>query len=345
MSVRFGTIPNLDGIVGPVPIEISVNDEVIGTAPMTPEQLQKFMERLPNPEKIYDSRTIQKFTSRKYILKKAAKYCPLPMLKYVHDFRVRRNRTIIVEPTLLTEFFDGKSRVTIEDLIANKENSVSPENKFFLCRTIRPPWIETAEVKMISTGLEGNVYLVVEDPEGKKTITMNLFNYPRRRMDDIIEEFPVGIVLAVSYPALMHQYMGSIITLNFSNDVYNECIEKNEKFGSLIKPSEEMIRKLYPNGIKWNSAIPTEYEKFVLDIHLAHQITSPDDWKHLGNVHFARKQSEESCIAYGKGLELEPQNIIRLSNRAAAYLQDNKYEQALQDANTVLEMDPNLWLN
>lgn len=339
MAIRFGPVPNLDGNDGPVPISIYINDELYRTAPMTAQQLKELMEEIPDPDKVYDSATIQEFTSRKYIMKKAAKYHPIPMSMYISYFGVR-DRKIIVEPTLLTDFFDQKSRVTIEDLITYAVESVTPENKYFLCRTIRPPWIETEEITMTSTGLSANIYLVVEDPEGKKTIAIELYNYPRRWLDDIIEEFPVGIVLAISNPQLMHQSMGSSIDLHFTNESYAELKQTNKKIGHLIIPSDEMIEKLYPNGLKWNSPIPSEYQKFVVDIQYAYHITTPDGWKKLGNVHYARKNFDEAGIAYGKGLEFDPKNVILLSNRAAAYVEQEKYGQALHDANEVLEIDP-----
>lgn len=134
--------------------------------------------------------------------------------------------------------------------------------------------------------------------------------------------------------------MGSSIDLHFTNESYAELKQTNKKIGHLIIPSDEMIEKLYPNGLKWNSPIPSEYQKFVVDIQYAYHITTPDGWKKLGNVHYARKHFDEAGIAYGKGLEFDPKNVILLSNRAAAYVEQEKYGQALHDANEVLEIDP-----
>lgn len=283
----------------------------MGTAPMTAEELKHFIEKLPDPDKIYDSATIDKFTSRKYVMKKATKYYSNPMSKYMRDFKGRRDRAIIVEPTLLTDFFEGKRQLTIEDLIANEakshsvksdgenshttksnvEESVATDETYFLCRTIRPPYIETKEVKITPTGLVANINLVVEDPDGKRTISIRLFDYMRRHMGDIIDEFPVGIVLAVSNPVLMHEYVGSSIGLHYTDEAYAELTSMNQHLSTLIIPSDAMIRQLYPNGLKWNSAIPVEYQRFVLDIQFAHQITTPDGWKKLGIGSRLRKRT------------------------------------------------------
>lgn len=68
--------------------------------------------------------------------------------------------------------------------------------------------------------------------------------------------------------------------------------------------------------------------------------TSIEDLKNKGNEAFGKENYEEAITYFTQALELDPNNHILYSNRSGAYAKLEKYEQALEDANKVLELKP-----
>jgi len=56
------------------------------------------------------------------------------------------------------------------------------------------------------------------------------------------------------------------------------------------------------------------------------------DWKNRGNQLFKEGDTTQALQAYSKAIELEPDNAIYYSNRAAAYTYNNEFDKAVDDA-------------
>ncbi|KAK6372251.1 hypothetical protein LTR64_004167 [Lithohypha guttulata] len=76
-----------------------------------------------------------------------------------------------------------------------------------------------------------------------------------------------------------------------------------------------------------------------------HRISSqpkmdPEAAKAAGNKFFKAKDYGRAVVEYSKAVEADPQNPTYLSNRAAAYMSDNKFQAALGDCLQASRMDP-----
>ncbi len=69
---------------------------------------------------------------------------------------------------------------------------------------------------------------------------------------------------------------------------------------------------------------------------------SATEWKEKGNILFKNKQFHEAAQYYSKSIELEPNNAVYWSNRAAAYLNDQKFKLALNDCIKACQLDSGL---
>lgn len=54
----------------------------------------------------------------------------------------------------------------------------------------------------------------------------------------------------------------------------------------------------------------------------------------------AKKDFNGAVMWYGKGLELDPKSHVLYSNRSAAYLSQNMAQQALEDAEMCVKLNP-----
>jgi len=69
-------------------------------------------------------------------------------------------------------------------------------------------------------------------------------------------------------------------------------------------------------------------------------LKTPAEWKNYGNKQFVLKQYTEAIRAYTKGLSMcNFQDLDMLANRAAAYINLERYTLALEDASAVLNAD------
>lgn len=62
--------------------------------------------------------------------------------------------------------------------------------------------------------------------------------------------------------------------------------------------------------------------------------------KEQGNVALASENYAEAIDIYTKAIQLDDKNHVLYSNRSAAYVKAGKYEEALQDANKTIELNP-----
>ncbi|KAF0979213.1 hypothetical protein FDP41_001556 [Naegleria fowleri] len=69
-------------------------------------------------------------------------------------------------------------------------------------------------------------------------------------------------------------------------------------------------------------------------------MSSAEDFKNQGNQALKEGKDEEAVKLYSKGLGVEPNHHVLLSNRAAVYLKLSKFHDALQDAIKCTEVQP-----
>eukprot|EP01129_Flabellula_baltica_P012597 TRINITY_DN5704_c0_g1_i1.p1 TRINITY_DN5704_c0_g1~~TRINITY_DN5704_c0_g1_i1.p1 ORF type:complete len:586 (+),score=169.19 TRINITY_DN5704_c0_g1_i1:23-1759(+) len=67
------------------------------------------------------------------------------------------------------------------------------------------------------------------------------------------------------------------------------------------------------------------------------------EYKNLGNAQLQQQNYEGAIEQYTLGIECDPTNHILFSNRSAAYHNLGKYQEALEDANKVIEINPQFW--
>ena len=69
-------------------------------------------------------------------------------------------------------------------------------------------------------------------------------------------------------------------------------------------------------------------------------MSTANDMKVKGNECLAKKDFMQAIEWYTKGIELEPNNHVLYSNRSAAYLSVKSYEQAIQDGDKCIQLNP-----
>jgi ankyrin repeat protein len=62
------------------------------------------------------------------------------------------------------------------------------------------------------------------------------------------------------------------------------------------------------------------------------QKAKADEFKAKGNVHFAKKESDDAIAAYSKAIECNPMDATFYSNRSATFMTTGQHEEALYDA-------------
>jgi len=63
------------------------------------------------------------------------------------------------------------------------------------------------------------------------------------------------------------------------------------------------------------------------------------EWKNKGNQLYQNNEIEKAIEAYGKAIQLEPENAIYHANRAAAYTFNNQYQKAVDDAQVAVKLN------
>ncbi|KAL8689199.1 MAG: hypothetical protein Q9224_004696 [Gallowayella concinna] len=66
----------------------------------------------------------------------------------------------------------------------------------------------------------------------------------------------------------------------------------------------------------------------------------PEECKAMGNKYFKNQDYVRAIAEYTKALSVEPQSATYLSNRAAAFISANRFEDALADSKQAQELDP-----
>ncbi|RUS35526.1 hypothetical protein BC938DRAFT_480333 [Jimgerdemannia flammicorona] len=105
----------------------------------------------------------------------------------------------------------------------------------------------------------------------------------------------------------------------------------------VLVPNEQVDGPLL-TGLRWSNAVSITYGPPVK------QQSRPrsgkiDDLQRRGNEQFIRKEYASAIDSYTQALELEPDDVALLSNRAHAHLQLQQFRKALQDAEAALKLD------
>lgn len=82
---------------------------------------------------------------------------------------------------------------------------------------------------------------------------------------------------------------------------------------------------------------PTCIERKMVTAEMRQQA---ENHKNLGNDHLAAKRDEEAVAEYTKAIELDPENYIYYSNRAAAFTMMKDYTSAVQDCLAAISLKP-----
>merc|ERR1719433_1485078 len=71
------------------------------------------------------------------------------------------------------------------------------------------------------------------------------------------------------------------------------------------------------------------------------------EWKVRGNELFSTDDIDGALAAYTKAIELEPENAVFYSNRAAAYTFKQEYAKGVEDAQKAIKLNhayPKAWI-
>jgi tetratricopeptide (TPR) repeat protein len=67
---------------------------------------------------------------------------------------------------------------------------------------------------------------------------------------------------------------------------------------------------------------------------------SAEEFKQKGNAALQQKDFNGALEHYSKGLEIEPNNHLLLSNRSAVYLQLKRFNEAYEDSSKAVQAKP-----
>ncbi|CAB4385578.1 unnamed protein product [Rhizophagus irregularis] len=226
-------------------------------------------------------------------------------LKYFYDKNNYIVHNVRSQPNLSLNL---QHRVSIANLQIDHE---FPE-KFLLCRVI------TKFMKISA------LLALVEDPEGnvERLALYNWTRLPENKEEQMASRpidqsfLPVGTKLVIknlSYKVAADR--NTIINSNNPEDIIIIDRNNDKLFGDLIWSSDLLDKK----EIK---------------------VKTVDEFRRHGNDYFASKDYSAAIDEYSGGIELNPQNVTLLANRAEAYLRLFQFHNALNDTEVVLKYEP-----
>lgn len=211
----------------------------------------------------------------------------------------RRSKTIPLKP---------RNRISINDMQIDNVHT----GRFLLCRVIEKCYKLTA----LST--------IVEDPEGDVE-RISLYNWiPQSAassglisVDQASRYLTVGTILIVKNP--FYKTAADSLPMIRSDDP-SEII--------MVNHDSELLK-----DIKWTTdqiqELPVELEE--------QKIFKSEDFQRRGNENFKERNYKLAIDEYSRGIELEPNNAILLTNRAQSYLRLCLFAKALDDSVLALE--------
>jgi tetratricopeptide (TPR) repeat protein len=108
-----------------------------------------------------------------------------------------------------------------------------------------------------------------------------------------------------------------------------------ESFSISRVPIADSIRKVADIKKKLDGSNKKEVE-----IPKTPQQLEADNAKEQGNIAFSKKDYATAIDLYSRAISLDPTNAIYYSNRAQAYIDIQKFEDALSDANMAIQLKP-----
>ncbi|RIA97019.1 hypothetical protein C1645_814683 [Glomus cerebriforme] len=201
-----------------------------------------------------------------------------------------------------------KNRISINDMQIDNVHT----GHFLLCRVIEKCYKLTA----LST--------VIEDPEGDVE-RLSLYNWVPQSVttsrlmsvDQVSKYLPIGTILVVKNP--YYKTAADALPMIRSDDP-SEIV--------IINHEIELLK-----DIKWSTKqlqIQPKEQKLCIS----------DDFHRRGNENFREKNYKLAIDEYSRGIELEPNNSILLTNRAQSYLRLCLFAKALDDSVLALEHNP-----
>ncbi|CAB4407767.1 unnamed protein product [Rhizophagus irregularis] len=198
-----------------------------------------------------------------------------------------------------------RNRISINDMQIDNVHT----GRFLLCRVIEKCYKLTA----LST--------IVEDPEGDVE-RLSLYNWVPQSaglisVDQASRYLTVGTILIVKNP--FYKTAADILPMIRSDDP-SEII--------MVNHNSELLK-----DIRWT----TDQIQELLVEPEEQKIFKSEDFQRRGNENFKERNYKLAIDEYSRGIDLEPNNVILLTNRAQSYLRLCLFAKALDDSVLALE--------
>lgn len=105
---------------------------------------------------------------------------------------------------------------------------------------------------------------------------------------------------------------------------------------SCIKHAYGLNRETIKNAPSLSTTTTTTTDAKANDASRA----AAEELKNLGNSHLAAKRAAEAAEEYTKAIELDPENAVYYSNRAAAFTMQEDYTSAIEDGLAAVSLNP-----
>lgn len=96
-------------------------------------------------------------------------------------------------------------------------------------------------------------------------------------------------------------------------------------------------------GVPLGGGTPTDYQKRITEAEkiVAHDPKNLQAWIQLGNDYFDTGQPQKAVYAYGKALELKPNDPNVLTDQGVMYKQTGAFDKAIANFEHAQQIDPN----
>lgn len=264
--------------------------------------------------------TVVKYTNKSFLLSQHAAILEKRQKNIPPGFVTFRQSSSVSTPPGLGKAVEliPENRVDIKILTENVDKVL--QGRFFLCRTIAPPYKYTS------------IMTVVEDPEGQQAVHLALYNYSNSDpydMKNLLNDLPVGQILAINNPWFKLTSSGGYSV-------------RSDNPADVVVITQSYFEEIF-GQLKWKGEILQKYQ---------HLVKGPPqgamEWKNEGNQLFVNQKYQKAIEYYTESLKCNNDSITLtqvkidiLANRAAAYLNLSCYHKALEDCDRVLEIQPN----
>ncbi|RUS34537.1 hypothetical protein BC938DRAFT_479791 [Jimgerdemannia flammicorona] len=209
--------------------------------------------------------------------------------------------------------FNSLKRITLSEL----SQGTVQHGCVLVCRTIG-----TATTS-VAVNVEIEDPIVDEGPPAAQETKvaraqLSLYNFASV-LSDGADVMPPGIRLFIREP-------------NYEIDASNglPMLRSDSPDDVILVPNEQVDGPLLA-GLRWSDAVSITYGK--------PQIKNAAVLQRRGNEQFVAKDYASAIESYTQALEVEPNDVVLLSNRAQAYLNLQQFWHALQDAEAAVKID------